>query len=371
MSLVRAAFRAPWGGMEGRTARHPALIVPILLALLMGVLLFTGGPGAYAPRSIKHAWDLGHVAAFMLWTGLPAWLSPRWRAQPLTVQAATILGLTLVCGAGIEWLQGGVGRSSSYQDMARNFLGAALALRWLPPYRSRWPRRMRRAGGCALAAAGLAALMPLSLALLDEALARRQFPVLAAFDSPLETGRWTGSAKRSRVRLGPEGGGWVLRLELDQDPYAGAFLEHAPGNWKGYALLQLDFLNPDADPLDVTLRIHDQRHGTSPVQLAHDRFNRRFRLHPGWNRVRVSLAEVAAAPRDRSLDLGRVAALGFFATALLHPRMLYLAEIRLLREGEATGAFDRSDDPVQAAAARGLPASDSGVARSRRSTTRR
>jgi hypothetical protein len=316
---------------------HLCLLPLILLAPVLLVLSLVGGPGAYAPRSIKHVWDLGHVIAFLLWAWLPAQLSPTWRRQPVGLQVAVIMGFTLVAGVGIEWLQGGLQRSGDWQDLARDGLGAALALGFLPPYRSRWPAFCRRTGRSALAALGLLALLPLTLALTDEILARRQLPLLAGFETPLEMGRWSGSAARTRDRQVHCRGRWSLRLELRPGRYSGVSLSHAPGDWERYASLQMALFNPHDEVLEVTVRIHDRQHRNTSPQLYHDRFNRRFRLLPGWNRIEIFLAEVAAAPRDRSLDLADIAALGIFASSLPQPRTVYLDDIRLLAAGEDCG----------------------------------
>lgn len=345
----REGLRPADAGGGPRVSRHrqgdpPAMGLSrfswVLLAPVPLALMFVGGPGD-APRCLQHAWNLGHIGAFMLWAWLPARLSATWRQQPLSRQAAVIMGVTLVVGAAIEWLQAGLLGSRDWLDLARDGLGAALALGFLAPYRSRWPAPFGRRGRVVLAVLSLVALLPMTVALADDLLARHQMPLLAGFETPLEMVRWSGSAPQTRERRVHCRGRWGLRVNLGSERYSGVSLKHAPGDWQRYAALQLAVFIPDDDVLELTVRIHDRQHRDTSPQLYHDRFNRRFRLQPGWNRVVIPLAEVAAAPRGRSLDLAHIAGVGIFATSLPNPRTVYLDDVRLLAAAEVHG-----EDPL-------------------------
>ena len=60
-----------------------------------------------------------------------------------------------------------------------------------------------------------------------------------------------------------------------------------------------------------------------------DRFHTAIRLAPGRRTVRISLAEVAAAPHTRSLDLAQIAYFQLFTTDLDRPRTIHLDGIHL------------------------------------------
>ena len=77
----------------------------------------------------------------------------------------------------------------------------------------------------------------------------------------------------------------------------------------------------------MTIRIHDIGHNHD----YGDRYNRTFTLVPGANEIRISLADVEAAPRTRKLDLGNVAAVVAFAYNLQEPRDLLFRQLRLTR----------------------------------------
>jgi hypothetical protein len=62
-----------------------------------------------------------------------------------------------------------------------------------------------------------------------------------------------------------------------------------------------------------------------------DRYNRSFVLSPGANRIEIPLADVAAAPRSRRFDLGRVRSLLVYAVDLTRPREIIIGPIVLVR----------------------------------------
>lgn len=294
-----------------------------LLAAIGALLLFVGGPANSDPRSWRELWNLGHVVVFALWGCL--WL--RWRGGGLSWNnLGGALLLTIVIGGGIELLQGGLGRSPDLTDLGRDLVGTLLALAWASP--TAWNSRRQWGLKAAALLLLLICLGPPVIAVTDEALARRAFPLLADFETPFELQRWEGNARRSITAnpLPREGDG--LRAVLGTERYAGLFLTAFPSDWRDYQTLAVELHNPLSEPLRLVCRIHDLAHTQGP-QAYDDRFNRSLLLPPGWNSLRINLAEVAAAPKGRTLDLGQVAGVGFFAIELPEAVVLQLDALRL------------------------------------------
>jgi VanZ family protein len=298
------------------------------LMLLVGtVLLFRGGPDYESPRSFRHAWDLGHIIYFALLTLLLSGWRPVARRTP-AIQWTVILCITLIAGTLVELAQSGMQRNPDVYDLLRDVTGSVLILSFGPagmPVRS---RRWKLVLQTAVVAVLLLELWPLAKSLFDENMARRRFPLLADFEGAFETERWTGSDGLSIEKLPQAMTGRVLKLPLSTEQYSGAELFYFPGDWKQFDFLSMSIFNPDAQPLQLTVRIHDRQH-TQGDGLYEDRFNRSVLLVHGWNHIELDLEEVASAPRNRRMDMGHVRGLGIFATALDEPRVIYLDNIRL------------------------------------------
>lgn len=297
------------------------------LALVLAALLFVGGPGYRSPRSVAAAWDSGHVVAFSLWGYLL--VSRRSVGETsLPVQWGTVLAFCLVAGGATEGIQRVTGGDASAGDIFRDVVGGVITLSWFAPS----AKKLR--DGARWAARSLAAILmiitsvPLVAALGDETIARYQFPSLSGFETPLETNRWVGDARFSVSPTVARHGNASLRVELGTGLYSGVSLAYFPGDWRGYRFLNMDVLNPSPEEIVVTVRVHDRLH-EGGEQRYEDRFNKTFRLKPGWSDIRIGLGELARAPAGREMDLARIRAVGLFATKLQYGRTIYLDSVRL------------------------------------------
>jgi hypothetical protein len=296
-------------------------------AILLAVLLFVDGPGYLAPRSLCAAWDLGHIVAFSLWSHLLLTWGPLRETSPGR-QWGIVLFFCLAAGASTEGIQFLLGGDASTGDILRDMVGGVFALSWFSPSSKVLTVRVRRVARTVATALLLIACVPLAAALTDEGIARFQFPVLSDFETPFEASRWDGDARFSVDRSVARHGKASLRVDMDTSLYSGVALVYFPRDWRGYHFLNLEVLNPSQEEIDITCRIHDQRHADGE-QRYEDRFNKTFRLRSGWNRLRVDLEEVARAPVGRTLDLGTIRAIGIFASRLSTPRTIFLDHIRL------------------------------------------
>ncbi len=301
----------------------------VLGSALFLVLLFWGGPGYSSARSFQQAWNLGHIACFFFWAyalGTTAWF--KGKSSPW--QWFWTVFLTVTFGGAIELLQRDTHRMADLMDVARDLCGSLLALAWMR-HRSNPPAGLERP--VFLAAAVLATLafcLPAAFAVIDETMAKKQFPLLADFESPFELSRWSSEEPHAITALHAFSGGHSLHVSLSTTPYSGIFLDHFPGNWQEYGALSFMVFNPSDEPLTLICRIHDQLHQDGEQTYA-DRFNRAYPIASGWNTLLIPLAEVAAAPKDRSMDLSRIRGVGLFATRLSAPRQIYLDWFRLVQ----------------------------------------
>jgi hypothetical protein len=293
-------------------------------ALLLGIIpLFFIDLDRWFGHIPSELQAFAHVAFF----GLLALLLMRlpWvRARPFPPRAVQVLLIILLIGIAIELIQPLFGRSAGLRDLRQNLVGAAAAVSLYAPAGS------QRRGLAGLAAALLALeLAGPGIGLWDRAVARTQFPVLGEFETRFEHRRWSSGVPDDTVA---RAGARSLRLELEPGRYAGTTLRRSFGDWNGYTHLEMSLYNPDEAILPLTVSIRDREHerrgGAYP-----DRFNGRYSIAPGWNDLRIPIAEIRAAPAERALDLADLSQMVIFTVDLEHPRRLYLDRVRLSHGG--------------------------------------
>ncbi|MCK5913467.1 MAG: CIA30 family protein, partial [Desulfuromusa sp.] len=172
-------------------------------------------------------------------------------------------------------------------------------------------------------------LLPVGKVIVDDFIARQQFPLLSGFETSFEPTRWSGSVKRKVHHDIYFSGRSSLQVKLTTQRYSGIGLKDFPADWSGYQAVSLQVFNPDQHPLQLHFRIHDQFHRIHK-NVYGDRYNASFELKPGWNQLLVSLDKVAHAPKGRLLDLTRIAGMGVFVGKLDQPRTIYLDDVKLI-----------------------------------------
>jgi len=304
-------------------------------AVIATVVFIAPGPNTNL-RSAIAIHDFGHVVAFGLVTLLFAFAlstPPRSTFRGRVRATCLAAGAALVFGATVELAQAVIGLHGDLWDVARNAGGAvsvALILTALDPVLSVRPR-------AALASMAVLTLVvfayPVFAALDDEACARKQFPVLANFESRRELSRFDfGNARNPRIVTLPDNGDdsfSAVRLRLPPGRYPGFWLRYFPGDWRGMRALRLLIINPEPAPIELTVRIDDAEHDHG-LGMG-DRYNRSFPLVPGVNRIEIPLSDVATAPHSRRFDLERVQSLLVFAVNIKQPRDIVIGPIVLLR----------------------------------------
>ncbi len=279
----------------------------IVFLLFLGVpFFFLGGPGYYGSRSFLALWDLGHVLFFFL-TSLwfLKYFQYRNSGRSFLTTFSYVFLIVLVLGIVVEGLQMCSGdRLPDVNDVLRNQLGCLLAFIFFYP-RKEYGRNVFL---FLILIAFSISLMPLRRAMVDEWLAREQFPILSDFETSLEIDRWANKAMLV-VEKGPaRHGDHSLQVQLSTDKYSGVSLKYFNKDWRGYGNLLFSVYNPDGEVLELVCRVHDNAHNNQ----YNDRFNRKFLLRKGWNDLVVSLQDVETSPKDRLLDLSEVEKVGFF-----------------------------------------------------------
>jgi hypothetical protein len=267
----------------------------------------------------------------------------RWPGGATPTRYAAAFVVTMVIASLAEWSQTIGPRTESLADWLRDALGAAagLALHALFGRRARDATGAGRAlvwtGRLAIIAVLATGFVP--VAQWGHAYLRREaaFPVLGAFEAGWETLLWRPRGGSLDLVAPPPGwpreGTRVARIQLEPGRYPGVSLAEPHADWTGYEALELSLFSPEPEPITLWLRIHDAEHENAYA----DRYNTRFEVVPGQQTLRIPLENVRKAPRERELDLSRVAGLALFLAGLEEPRTLYLDDVRLVAP-EKSGA---------------------------------
>ncbi|MFO0915453.1 MAG: hypothetical protein U0795_20995 [Pirellulales bacterium] len=312
----------------------PLLVAGIALAIVVLV-----GPPAYN-RAWDVTWDTGHVLIFGVISAALALALRMWGLRPsfaYGIAAAASIGV----GGLLEIIQRGIAhRSAEWIDFINDVLGTAAALLIVITFDRAvrlgpWQRRWCRWGAVALVAVSL---LPMVSIWNDYRIRTRIWPTLlvAAEPSSLRFVRWPG-CEVSRTTPPP---GWPTQAETPADRVFR--IEFVWGDWPQFSLFEpvADWSQFDAvelplwlagdRPEQVELRIDDAHHNYQ----YDDRFNRSLMLQPGWQTVRVRLADVEHGPRHRLLDLRQVAYVSLYLNHPTRPVVLYTDRWRLIPIGQ-------------------------------------
>jgi hypothetical protein len=301
------------------------------------LLLFSAGPGSFAVRSLRYVWNLGHIVAFAAFCML---LLDHWQGlagKTFFPQMEILLLFGLIAGGLVEVVQAATGGDCSWSDLGRDLIGCLTASAFFSGRRLMLNKAVRWRVQAATIGLVILAAVPLLLSLADEAMARRQFPILGGFECPLEIDRWEGDARLAIDHGIFATGKASLKMELNTTRYSGATLKYFPGDWQGYQALRFAIFNPEAVPLKIMCKVADRAHDRSGHRYK-DRFNGSFELNCGWNRILVPMADIEAAPKKRKMDLRQVTQVSLFAAGLKRNRIIYLDDVRLMRE--TTGSWE-------------------------------
>jgi hypothetical protein len=259
-----------------------------------------------------------------------AWL--RWgktnKREDLLRTWLLALGVVNLAGVTIELTQHLVGRDASVSDLFLNNVGCVVALafgtRCQAPTAG-WRIPVLRGAALALLAW---ALVPLYAALSDEYSAARAFPVLADFETPFQLSRWESDVELSVERVHVRFGEGAMRVPLSTDLYSTAGLRYFRGDWSGANSLAFCIYNPDPEPLELVLRVHDEWHDKHG-QSYDERFNRAFTVENGWNDILVPISDIEAGPRNRRLNIRQIRGLSIFSVELPSPRTIVIDQLEL------------------------------------------
>jgi len=306
------------------------LLALALLAFLLGPWFQDVGPFWQTVFDAGHTPLFGVLALVLLeFTRrfLPDETSAPWRPYAVAFGAAVALGLLS------EALQYFGPRHADLIDAARDAAGAGSFLLVAATLDRRLVEKLVRHGWTRARLRGLAvvlfgvAIVPLLWLLAAHVERRSAFPALFGFQA-----RWERQFVRIvRGRLDPAppvpGRPPAGRVTFSAGKFSGLRLEPYP-DWDGYDVLAIDLYS--AEPRSVELRMRVDAPALDGLGPA--RFNARFDIAPGSNRLRVPLARVRAAPGGRQLDLRRVLGMALWRPEEESPYVLDVESIRLERD---------------------------------------
>ena len=297
------------------------LIFLCAFAVVAAILLFVPlpMPPTFAGRTIENA---GHTPLFLIAT-LAVLVMLR---HDLRIEGARLYALAGLIGGGAgllsEIVQKPLRRDASWEDVFADVVGVvcALALYALFDRRTGLSRSTRIAASFVALVCIVMYLEPI-VSMTRAYLHRNgQFPVLANFSSSTELYWVVGYGVNLDIVRG------ALEVDFDAEPFPGVSLHEPVPDWRGFKTLIIDVENPEVEPLELGVRVHDRRHG----KIFIDRFNRSIELAPTERRtLRIALADIHRGPRERLMDMGHISDITLFRVAKAGSRRVRIYSLRL------------------------------------------
>lgn len=245
------------------------------------------------------------------------------RRRRLVIALGVLLALAVVT----EGAQYVTPRDSDLKDFGRDLVGISMgfgaALAWI--VRS---RRVRLIGATVAVTAGVMSIAPATRVSIHTIERVRAHPVVHDFTHGWESDYYNvkgGHAKQVRVE-DPEPR-QVLRVVLRSGRWPAVIFNDLPRGWSEDETLAIDIENPTDETVALAIRLDDR----ADLLDYSDRFQRRVSIRPGWQTIRVPLAEVDPAVEGRTFRADRIRSITLFALDPEDPVTLHIDSIRLER----------------------------------------
>ena len=120
-----------------------------------------------------------------------------------------------------------------------------------------------------------------------------------------------------------------LKVQLETGPYPGISVTVPKDDWRPFAALVFDVLNPSEEPFKLSVRIDDQLSMSWATRLNLENW---ITLPAGKTRCVLPLSGVELGSiGSRGLDLSKIDSLHLFVLGVKEPLTFYLDDVRLLR----------------------------------------
>lgn len=287
------------------------LLIPFLLPLWAGAL----------GRTAEQIENLLHVPAFFALTVCLVAILPARLAQAKARWLA--LALAVLCAGLLEVVQPRFGRTAELIDFGMGFLGSASAFCFLWGMSLQGLHRWIAFSSCLVLA--VLSLLPLGCVVVDQRHARRDFPLIASFESWPELGRWSfHGVHASRSADHVKTGRYSLRVEVDDTGgYPSFFLDDEARDWSSLKRLCTDLFVEGAQPVRLWIRVDDLP-GNPPYA---ERFQVLHNLAPGFHSLCLDTTDLRTEG-GRPLDLRHIHAFGIFFDGAESGDVVYFDSIR-------------------------------------------
>ena len=285
----------------------------------------------HAARNFGHAPLFGVIAIVILWL---LELSIGQRTSTLFKYAIALI-VTTGLGAFSEYMQYFTSRDADLMDWMFDIAGAASFLTvyfTIDPRLSGRERELQRRIRWPLRFTALSILLIAAIPTFIGAAAswhrHAVFPVIHDFNSYLDS-RYleTTYADVEYVEPPAEWSGHdsqVARITFNSFKYPGLAFNGPFPDWSGYQALTLEVFSPADSTVTVRLMIKDYK-----VASYNDRYNGVVEIVPGYNSIRIPLADIENAPEYRQLHLASIYVMHFFIVEPKQPVVLYLDDLVL------------------------------------------
>ncbi|RYY75103.1 MAG: hypothetical protein EOO52_12420 [Gammaproteobacteria bacterium] len=292
-------------------------ISSLIVVVVAFPFFFLGGSTESSSNLMYAIWDCGHLIFFI---AIVAILSKKFDVNNWKV--AILISVAVFLGGGlIELIQAYIGRDGSWTDLLRDMTGTWLGIFWLQRANLlSWAGRI----------ISIALLVPNLNTLFYEARFQfnliHQFPILAGFESSVETYGHRGAERSSQIHTQ---GDYSLKVELTTRQYTGVVFNRMINDWSKHKALAFDIYNAGPDAFTMIVRVNDSQHNLYGW-AKQDRFNRAMTLEPGWNHFTFATEDIRNAPQKRKMDLTEITWMEVFVgTRLAAPRTIYMDNVRL------------------------------------------
>jgi hypothetical protein len=287
--------------------------------------------------------DALHAPGFGLFAAL---LSVYFRRNLNPIPAYSLaIAIAMATGVLAESLQFLSQRTSSSGDLRNDLLGTLSFCGLLLAFDRRiWatrPSTQRAALAISALAAVTLTLVPVAIAVSAFVQRANSLPVLLDFEKTWQESiyRAGGSSKATLIDT-PDGwrtnrGVRSMQFEPGKQRYGGFFIE-TYSDWSKYRYLTFRAATLDSQIYSLVIRIHDVEHNNQ----YSDRFNRQFSVTPEEQLIVIDLQDVAAAPKERSIDMSRIVGVGIFLVDAAGIEKFIFDDFALANENP----LDRTDD---------------------------